>query len=158
MDQTGAEFMRMAIDLAVTNVISGAGGPFGAVIVKDGAVLATGVNRVTAGSDPTAHAEVMAIRAAAQLLGHFELTGCTIYSSCEPCPMCLGAIYWARLDALYFGCTAKDAAATGFDDAFIYEEIDRPFGERRVKTECVMRDEAAASFKAWSEFTGRIEY
>jgi len=130
MDQTGAEFMRMAIDLAVTNVTSGAGGPFGAVIVKDGAVLATGVNRVTAGSDPTAHAEVMAIRAAAQLLGHFELTG----------------------------CTAKDAAATGFDDAFIYEEIDRPFGERRVKTECVMRDEAAASFKAWSEFTGRIEY
>jgi len=112
-DQTDAHFMRMAIDLATANVVSGAGGPFGAVIVKDGAIVATGVNQVTATNDPTAHAEVTAIRAAAQALGHFELTGCTIYSSCEPCPMCLGAIYWSRVDALYFGSTAQDAAAAG---------------------------------------------
>jgi tRNA(Arg) A34 adenosine deaminase TadA len=157
-DQTDAHFMRMAIDLATQNVLSGAGGPFGAVIVKDGQVVATGVNKVTSTNDPTAHAEVTAIRAAAQALGHFELAGCTLYSSCEPCPMCLGAIYWSRLDALYFGSTKQDAAEAGFDDAFIYDEIARDLGDRRVKTLCLMRDDAAASFKAWNAFAGRIAY
>jgi len=157
-DQTDAHFMRMAIHLATENVVSGAGGPFGAVIVKDGTVVATGVNKVTSTNDPTAHAEVTAIRAAAQALGHFELAGCTIYSSCEPCPMCLGAIYWARLQALYFGSTAQDAADAGFDDAFIYEEIEKKPNDRRVKTACLMREDAAESFKAWNSFAGRIIY
>jgi tRNA(Arg) A34 adenosine deaminase TadA len=156
--QADAEFMRMAIDLATENVLSGAGGPFGAVIVKDGAVLATGVNCVTANNDPTAHAEVTAIRNAAAVLGTFELNGCTIYSSCEPCPMCLGAIYWSRLDALYFGSTAQDAADAGFDDSHFYDEIRKPVGERSLPAVNLLRDEAAASFKAWCQFAGRIDY
>jgi tRNA(Arg) A34 adenosine deaminase TadA len=158
IENSDAYFMRMAIDLATANVVSGAGGPFGAVVVKNGTVVATGVNQVTATHDPTAHAEVTAIRAATAAMGHFELIGCTIYSSCEPCPMCLGAIYWSRLDALYFGSTAQDAAAAGFDDAFIYEEIGRQPPERRVKTECLMRDDAAESFDAWKTFAGKIAY
>jgi guanine deaminase len=156
--QGDESFMRMAIELATANVLSGAGGPFGAVIVKNGAVVATGVNQVTATNDPTAHAEVTAIRNAAQKLGSFELAGCTIYSSCEPCPMCLGAILWARCEALYFGSTAMDAAAAGFDDSAFYDEVRRAVGERHLKTVNLMRDEAGVSFKAWSEYAGRIEY
>jgi tRNA(Arg) A34 adenosine deaminase TadA len=156
--QGEARFMRMAIDLATNNVLSGAGGPFGAVIVKDGEVLATGANCVTATHDPTAHAEVTAIRNAAKALGSFELTGCTIYSSCEPCPMCLGAIYWSRCEALYFGCTAQDAADAGFDDSVFYEELRKDTGERSLPTVCLLRDEAGESFKAWGEFSDRIEY
>ena len=152
------QYLRMAIDLATANVVSGAGGPFGAVIVKDGVVIATGVNKVTASNDPTAHAEVTAIRAAAAALGSFELKGCTIYSSCEPCPMCLGAIYWSRVDALYFGSTAKDAADAGFDDSFFYDELRKSIGERSIPTVNLMRDEAEESFQAWKKSTGRVEY
>jgi guanine deaminase len=155
---TDAAFMRMAIELATANVLAGTGGPFGAVIVKDGAVIATGVNQVTATNDPTAHAEVTAIRNAARALGAFELTGCTIYSSCEPCPMCLGAILWARCAALYFGSTAGDAAAAGFDDSEFYDEVRRGISERKMKTVNLLRDQAAESFNAWRECAGRIEY
>jgi len=155
---THQQYMRMAIGLATANVLSGAGGPFGAVIVKDGEVIATGVNQVTASNDPTAHAEVTAIRNAAASLGSFELTGCSIYSSCEPCPMCLGAIYWSRLDALYFGSTAKDAADAGFDDSFFYDELRKSIAERSIPTLNLMRDEAAESFKAWCNSPAKIEY
>jgi len=158
LQQTDQQYMRMAIGLATGNVLSGAGGPFGAVIVKDGKVIATGVNMVTVANDPTAHAEVIAIRTAAAILGTFELKGCTIYSSCEPCPMCLGAIYWSRLDALYFGSTAKDAADAGFDDSFFYDELRKTIDERSIPTMNLMRDEAGESFKAWCNSPARIEY
>ncbi len=148
----------MAIDLATENARSGAGGPFGAVIVKNGELVATGANHVTASNDPTAHAEVTALRNAARKLGSFELQGCTIYSSCEPCPMCLGAIYWARCEALYFGSTAEDAKAAGFDDAFIYDELRKGVNERSLPTSNVLRDEAAESFEAWKEFEQRVHY
>jgi guanine deaminase len=151
-------FMRMAIELATGNVVCGAGGPFGAVIVKDGVVVATGVNTVTTTCDPTAHAEVTTIRAAAKALGTFELTGCTIYSSCEPCPMCLGAIYWARFERLVFGATAEDAAKAGFDDAAFYAEMKKPAAERSLPSECVLRDEAEESFVAWREFEAKVKY
>jgi guanine deaminase len=157
-DKADQQFMHMAIGLATGNVLSGAGGPFGAVIVKDGKVLATGVNQVTASNDPTAHAEVSAIRAATAILGCFELQGCTIYSSCEPCPMCLGAIYWAHLDALYFGSTAEDAADAGFDDGHIYDELRKPIADRDIPTMNLMRTEAAEPFKAWSNSPAKIEY
>ena len=156
--QGEARFMRMAIDLATTNVVSGTGGPFGAVIVKNGTVIATGANNVTASNDPTAHAEVTAIRNAAKALGSFELAGCAIYSSCEPCPMCLGAIYWSRCESLFFASTAEDAAAAGFDDSIIYSEVRKCVGDRSLPTTNLLRHEAAESFKAWNEFTGRIEY
>jgi len=158
LEQADEQYLRMAISLATGNVLSGAGGPFGAVIVKDGVVIATGVNKVTASNDPTAHAEITAIRNAATALGSFELKGCTIYSSCEPCPMCLGAIYWSRLGALYFGSTAKDAADAGFDDSFFYDELRKSIGERSIPTVNMMRDEAGESFQAWKEFASRIEY
>lgn len=126
-------FMRKAIELSIQNV-DNQGGPFGAVIVKDGKIVATGVNRVTSNNDPTAHAEVMAIREAAQKLNDFNLTGCTIYTSCEPCPMCLSAIYWARIDKIYYGNTKTDAKNIGFDDSFIYEEIEKPVNQRAIET------------------------
>ncbi|MEL6593868.1 MAG: nucleoside deaminase, partial [Bacteroidota bacterium] len=124
MEQKQVEFMREAIRLACENVASGQGGPFAAVVVKDGKIIATGVNRVTSDLDPTAHAEVNAIRAACKVLGSFQLDGCDIYTTCEPCPMCLGAIYWARAKQVYYANTQIDAAQIGFDDRFIYEEID----------------------------------
>ena len=158
MQDADERYMRMAIDLATGNVLSGAGGPFGAVIVKDGDVIATGVNNVTASNDPTAHAEITAIRNAAATLGSFELKGCTIYSSCEPCPMCLGAIFWSRVDALYFGSTAKDAADAGFDDSFFYDELRKSIGERSIPTVNLMRDEAEESFQAWKKSVSRTEY
>ena len=150
-------FMRQAIQLAMDNIKNG-GGPFGAVIVKDGTVIATGVNRVTANNDPTAHAEVSAIRAACEALGTFSLEGCDIYSSCEPCPMCLGAIYWAHLDHLYFGANKHDAAAAGFDDQFIYEELELPSGNRRLKTSSLLEEEAKAPFTLWKNHEERIAY
>ena len=153
-----ARFMQMAIKLATENVISGAGGPFGAVIVRDGVVIATGVNQVTATHDPTAHAEVTAIRNACRELKTFELKGTEIYSSCEPCPMCLAAILWARCERLYFGNTAADAASAGFDDSYFYEQVRRGVDERDLPTENMMRTEAQASFRAWREFEGRIDY
>ena len=151
------KMMRKAIALSVKNIENG-GGPFGAVIVKDGKIIATGVNRVTAHTDPTAHAEVNAIRKAAKKLGTFDLSGCEIYSSCEPCPMCLGAIYWAHLDKLYYGNSKTDAKAIGFDDSFIYDEIELKPEKRKVKTVKFLHDEAIKAFKLWSEKPDKIEY
>ncbi len=150
--------MRMAIELATRNVLEGRGGPFGAVIVKGGEVLATGANSVTASNDPTAHAEIMAIRNACRQLGTFELRGCQIYSSCEPCPMCLTAILWARCEAMFYASTAEDAAAAGFDDSYFYEQVRKGVGERDLVTGNLLRDEGGASFKAWREFAGRVKY
>jgi guanine deaminase len=150
-------FMARAIQLSVENVHAG-GGPFGAVVVKDGLIIAEGVNRVTSTSDPTAHAEVSAIRAACAKLGAFELKDCDLYTSCEPCPMCLGAIYWARLAHVFFGNLAADAAKIGFDDAFIYREIAQAHAQREIPMIQMMREEALAGFRAWQEKPNKIEY
>lgn len=150
-------FMARAIQLSVENVNAG-GGPFGAVVVKNGAIIAEGVNRVTATHDPTAHAEVSAIRSACARLGAFELTDCDLYTSCEPCPMCLGAIYWARLAHVYFGSLAADAAKVGFDDAFIYREIAQPHARREIPMIQMMREEALVAFRAWATKPNKIEY
>ncbi|MBO4551486.1 MAG: nucleoside deaminase [Bacteroidaceae bacterium] len=157
MTKQDKQFMRQAIDLSIDNVANG-GGPFGAVIVKDGKVVATGTNRVTANNDPTAHAEVTAIRAACQKEGSFKLEGCTIYTSCEPCPMCLSAIYWAGLSRICFANTKQDAEDINFGDKFIYEEIERPIAERAIPTEHFMRDEALQAFRDWEAKTDKIEY
>jgi tRNA(Arg) A34 adenosine deaminase TadA len=151
-------FMERAIALAVENVRTGRGGPFGAVIVKDDAIVAEGYNIVTSSCDPTAHAEVTAIRRAATALGQFHLGGCEIYTSCEPCPMCLGAIYWAHLDRIYFGCTHKDAADAGFDDSAIYQEMRRSLAERRIPIVGMDRDEAMEPFDLWRKAAVKIEY
>ena len=146
-----SEFMQEAINLSIENVKSGKGGPFGAVIVKDGKIIARGANCVTSTNDPTAHAEVVAIRNACKELGTFQLDGCEIYTSCEPCPMCLGAIYWARPDRMYFANTKKDAADFQFDDQFIYNELELHFTGRKMETKQMMRKEALVAFKLWSE-------
>ena len=151
------KYMKLAIQLAVENVENG-GGPFGAVIVKENEIVATGVNRVTPNNDPTAHAEVQAIRAACQKLNTFQLDGCEIYSSCEPCPMCLGAIYWAHLDHLYYGCNQHDADEIGFSDEFIYKELALEPQERKLKTEELLPKEAMAAFDAWRNNTEKVEY
>ncbi len=151
------EFMREAIRLATENVAKG-GGPFGAVIVKDDQIIATGVNRVTAAHDPTAHAEVSAIRAAAQALKNFDLSGCTIYTSCEPCPMCLGAIYWARIDKIYYGNTKADAQAIDFDDSFIYDELAKPMHLRELQQIQLMAEEAIKSFDIWASKEDKTPY
>jgi guanine deaminase len=153
-----AAFMEKAIALATENVTSGAGGPFGAVVVCDGVIIATGVNRVTLDNDPTAHAEIMAIRAACQALGSFQLTGCAVYTSCEPCPMCLAALYWSRCAAIFYGNTAADAAQIGFDDSFLYAEVKKPIEARSIPTFQLLPDQAIASFQAWRERTERIDY
>ena len=149
--------MRRAIELSLRNVAEG-GGPFGAVVARGGEIVAEGVNRVTAQCDPTAHAEVAAIRAAARKLGTFDLSGCDIYASCEPCPMCLGAIYWARLDRLFYAATKDDAARAGFDDAFIYRELALDPARRRLATTRLPDDEALATFRAWEEKADRHPY
>ena len=154
---TPNEFMAEAIALSLENVRQG-GGPFGAVIVKDGQVIARGQNRVTATNDPTAHAEVVAIRAACQALQDFQLTGCDIYSSCEPCPMCLAAIYWARAERVFFANTREDAARIGFDDWIIYNEIALPFEQRGVPMRQMMAAEAKVAFEAWAKLENKIEY
>jgi len=151
------DYMREAIRLSVENVRKG-GGPFGAVIVKDGEIVARAANMVVPNNDPTAHAEVSAIREACKTLGTFDLSGCEIYSSCEPCPMCLSAIYWARLDALYFANTKDDAKDIDFDDSMIYEEVKLPYAQRRLKTETLLRDEALAAFRAWAEKEDKTTY
>jgi guanine deaminase len=151
-------FMERAIQLAVENVRSGQGGPFGAVIVKEGNTVAEGANQVTATNDPTAHAEVLAIRQACRKLGLFELKGCELYTSCEPCPMCLGAIYWTRLSRVYYGSRAADASQAGFDDSFIYREIAQPHPERGIPMVEMMREEALAAFRAWQEKADKIRY
>jgi guanine deaminase len=139
-------------------VASGAGGPFGAVIVKDGAIVAEGVNRVTATNDPTAHAEVVAIRAACLALGMFTLKDCEIYTSCEPCPMCLGAIYWAHIAHIYFGNVAADASAIGFDDSFIYRQFGQALADRSIPMTQLMRERALAAFRAWQDKPNKIRY
>jgi tRNA(Arg) A34 adenosine deaminase TadA len=150
-------FMARAIELAIENVRIG-GGPFGAVVARDGKIVAEGANSVTTQNDPTAHAEVVAIRAACRALGTFELSGCEIFTSCEPCPMCLGAIYWARPVRVYFGSAAGDAATAGFDDALIYSEIQREHGERKIPMKQLMRKEALAAFHAWHAKNDKIAY
>jgi guanine deaminase len=151
-------FMRRAIELSIENVRSGQGGPFAAVVVKDGEILATGTNVVTTTCDPTAHAEVVAIREACRKLAQFQLESCEIYTTCEPCPMCLGAIYWARPARVYFGNTAADAAAIGFDDSFIYQQLEVSLAERAIPMIQLMREEALSAFQEWERKSDRIRY
>lgn len=151
-------FMARAIQLSVDNVLSGQGGPFGAVVVRNGGIIAEGMNRVTSTNDPTAHAEVVAIREASAKLGVFELRDCEIFTSCEPCPMCLGAIYWARITRIYFGNSAADALNIGFDDSFIYQEFARPLAERSIPMVQMMREQALAGFHTWQEKSNKIPY
>lgn len=151
-------FMRHAVRLSAERMREGHGGPFGAIIVRDGAVVAEGWNCVTSSNDPTAHAEVTAIRRACQVLGSFSLKGCDIFTSCEPCPMCLSAIYWARLDNVYFANSREDAAAIGFDDALIYAEVSKPIAERIIPTVKLPVPEAAAVFAEWQAKTDKIQY
>src|SRR5512133_383249 len=151
-------FMQRAIALSVENANSGSGGPFGCVIVKNGEIIAEGANRVTATNDPTAHAEIVALREACTKLGTFQLEGCDIYSSCEPCPMCLGAIYWARPSKLYFASTAEDAARAGFDDRFIYEQLEVDYRSRTIPAIQMMREEAKEAFRVWGSNPKRVEY
>lgn len=151
------EFMRRAIQLSLESVKHG-GGPFGAVIVKEGKIIAEAANRVTLDNDPTAHAEVNAIRQAARSLGRFDLSGCDIYTSCEPCLMCLGAIYWAHLDHIYYGCNRRDAADAGFDDEFIYQELSLAPAERQKMMEVLLPDESLAAFRMWKEKKDKRRY
>ncbi len=152
------EFMRKAIALSIDNVKNNLGGPFGAVVVKDGKIIATGANCVTSHNDPTAHAEVTAIRNACKELKSFQLDDCEIYTSCEPCPMCLGAIYWARPKAVYYGNTKADAAKIDFDDQFIYDELDLPLTKRNLKMQQFLGDEAIEAFELWKHNTEKTEY
>ncbi|MGA8765768.1 MAG: nucleoside deaminase [Candidatus Acidiferrales bacterium] len=151
-------FMARAIQLSIDNVLAGRGGPFGAVVAKGVDIIAEGVNCVSSANDPTAHAEIVAIREACKKLGAFELAGCDIYTSCEPCPMCLGAIYWARPDRVYFGNTAADASNAGFDDSLIYREIPQPHSQRKIPMIQMMRDEALEAFHAWVKLPSKIRY
>lgn len=151
-------FMQRAIELAIANAREGRGGPFGAVVVKDGRIIGEGANKVTSTNDPTAHAEVVAIRQACLALGSFQLDGCEIYTSCQPCPMCLGAIYWARPARVFFAATERDAAAAGFDDSFIYRELEQPPAQRRIPLLPLMREESLEAFEVWKNTPGRIEY
>ena len=152
------EWMKAAIKLAVLNVQSGRGGPFGALIVKEGSIIATGVNSVTASNDPTAHAEVLAIRAACQAVGSFQLEGCELYSSCEPCPMCLGAVYWARLSAYHYACTRTNASEAGFDDTFIYQQLHLSPEKRSIPGHCIAVETRVAPFVEWAQSTQKIDY
>lgn len=154
---TDEQLMRRAIALSVESVAKG-GGPFGAVIARDGEIVAEASNSVTIDHDPTAHAEVNCIRRAAARLGTFDLSGCVIYTSCEPCPMCLGAIYWAHLDKIFYANDRKDAAAIGFDDDFIYKELELAPEKRKKPSEILLRDEASKAFRMWTEKTDKTEY
>lgn len=156
MDQN--EFMQCAIALALENVQSNRGGPFGALIARNGKIIAEGSNRVTSTNDPTAHAEMVAIREACTHLGTFQLTGCEIYASCEPCPMCLAAIYWARLDRIYFAGTGSDAAKVGFDDSLIYQVMAKPHAQRKIPMIQLMQEESLAPFRAWERKPDKISY
>ena len=150
--------MRIAIALSEKNVIKGIGGPFGAVIVKDGKLIAKSANKVTATNDPTAHAEVSVIRLACKKLKTFELTGCVIYTSCEPCPMCLSAIYWARIDQIYYANTKHDAGHIGFDDHFIYEELEKPAAQRKLPSQQLLHHEAQKAFTLWEQSAHKTGY
>ncbi len=158
MPKSPAELMRLAIALSLENVAAGKGGPFAAIVAKDGEPIASGTNLVTSSHDPTAHAEVVAIRAACQKLQSFQLKGCEIYTTCEPCPMCLGAIYWARPDRIVYANSRADAAAIGFDDSFIYDEIPLPPAQRKIPAIQLGREEAIAAFEAWQNKRDRVEY
>ncbi|HVB85639.1 MAG TPA: nucleoside deaminase [Candidatus Dormibacteraeota bacterium] len=151
-------YMARAIELSIENVRSGRGGPFGAVVVRDGKIVSEAANSVTACNDPTAHAEILAIRRACAELHNFELRGCELYTSCEPCPMCLGAIYWARLDRVYYANTAEDAARAGFDDSLIYREISSALSEREIPMEQMMRGPALEAFSAWAALPNKSPY
>lgn len=152
------KFMKIAISLSEKNVTEGLGGPFGAVVVKDGKIIAKSGNKVTTTNDPTAHAEVSAIRLACKKLKTFDLSGCVVYTSCEPCPMCLSAIYWARIETIYYANTKVDAANIGFDDKFIYEEIEKPMAKRTLPIHQIMRTEAQQAFQLWEQSPMKIDY
>lgn len=158
MTERDEEFMRRAISLAQTGVDKGAGGPFGAVVVKNAEIVGEGFNQVTSTNDPTAHAEIVAIRRACERLGSFQLDDCVIYTSCEPCPMCLGAIYWARPARVFYAATREDAANIGFDDQFIYEEIEKNFEHRQMKLVNLLRGEGLTVFENWTSKTDKTEY
>lgn len=151
-------FMNKAIEAAIKGVLSNDGGPFGCVIIKDGEIIGTGNNKVTSSNDPTAHAEIMAIREACKNLDSFQLDGCIVYTSCEPCPMCFGAIYWARPQKVFYGCNKADAAEIGFDDEFIYKELDLELSKRSIPFKQINRENAVKAFKAWKEKDDKIEY
>jgi len=151
-------FMHEAIRLSLEKMEAGFGGPFGAVVVKDGEIIARGFNNVLSSNDPTAHAEVDAIRKACKALDTFQLTGCELYTSCEPCPMCLGAIYWARPDKVYYANTKEDAASIGFDDHFIYQELDKDLPERSIPMEQLLAEEAKISFQVWEQKADKSRY
>jgi len=151
-------YLREAIEMAVQNVTTGQGGPFAALVVQDDEIIGRGTNVVTTINDPTAHAEVTAIRRACDAQNDFELTGCTLYATCEPCPMCLGAAYWARLDRVYYAASREDAAAAGFDDDHIYEELTKPPEDRRIPMTQQLGAEAQRPFEAWRDYEGRVEY
>lgn len=153
-----SQFLQLAIDLAAENVKAAKGGPYGAVIVKDGEIIASSVNSVSANLDPTAHAEIMAIRLACEKRGDFQLLGCTLYSSCEPCPMCLGAIYWARLERVFFACSRQDAAEAGFDDSFIYDEIGVSPSKRKIPMQHLVLENAQLPFQLWARQEGKMLY
>lgn len=158
MNKSPETYMKEAIRLSKQNIKNGNGGPFGAVIVKDGKIIASGTNCVTSSNDPTAHAEVVAIRNACKALNTFQLDDCEIYSSCEPCPMCLGAIYWARPKKIYFAASRIDAATSGFDDSLIYDEIALPIQHRKIESEQLLQEEAKSVFDDWDNLTNKIEY
>ena len=153
-----ARWMQEAVSLGRAGMEQNGGGPFGAVVVHEGEIVGRGHNQVTSKLDPTAHAEVVAIRAACQSLGRFDLRGCELYTSCEPCPMCLAAIYWARLDKIYYACTRHDAAEIGFDDAFIYEQLPLEIAARSLPMEQIARDESLALFQAWTAKADKTPY
>lgn len=152
------KFIERAIELSKEGMDAGAGGPFGALVVKDGEIIAEGFNGVTSSNDPTAHAEIVAIRKACEKLESFQLDDCIIYTSCEPCPMCLGAIYWARPKAVYYACTKEDAAEISFDDAFIYEELDKNIDNRKIRFINLEREKGKAIFNKWKMKEDRIDY
>lgn len=153
-----AEFMLRAIKLSIDNVKAGQGGPFAAIVVRGDSIVSAGTNSVTPSLDPTAHAEIVAVRQACQAIGHFELNGCELYSTCEPCPMCWGAIYWARLDRIYFANTTSDAADIGFDDSFIERELQLPHQQRKIPAEQILRNEAIEAFRIWAKKTDKVPY
>jgi len=151
-------FMERAIQLSLENVRAGLGGPFAALVVRDGKILGTGTNQVTTAQDPTAHAEIVAIRGACQAIHDFQLSGCELYTTCEPCPMCMGAIYWARLGKVYFANTREDAARIGFDDSFIYDQLALPVESRKIPMIQIMREQALAAFREWEKSPKKIQY
>ncbi|NNE76904.1 MAG: nucleoside deaminase [Pricia sp.] len=158
MDEKNKFYMQRAIQLAKKGMESDAGGPFGAVVVKDDKIIAEGYNRVTSTNDPTAHAEIVVIREACEKLNSFQLTDCTLYTSCEPCPMCLGAIYWARPKRVFYGCSKEDAKAIDFDDQFIYDELDKEIEDRRIPFVQLLRKDALTVFRSWVQKNDKTVY